>query len=396
MRLCLFLFLLSAAVTYPADSVFGSELIFPLDAKHNHASAIVELPNGDLLVCWYRGSGERTADDVQIMGARKKKGAKQWTPPFVLADVPGFPDTNPTLFVDSRKRLWLFWQTIVANEWHTALTQYRVTTDWATPAAPNWQISEPLLVVPHNFEAKVKEVLEPQRNAEGRTGNWVRENLEKAGDKYFSRMGWMTRAHPVELPSGRMLVPLYSDGYSFSLIAITDDGGKTWRTSEPLVGGGNIQPAIGRRKDGTLVAYMRDNGPPPKRLHIAESKDDGVTWSPVRDTDIPNSGTGVDVMVMRDGTWALINNDTEQGRHSLSLWLSDDEGRSWKWKRHVEYDKRGPGKEAGSFHYPSILQTRDGLIHLSYSIFHNDVPNGQPRKSIKHAWVNAEWVKQGN
>src|SRR5262249_48916043 len=107
------------------EPVHRTEEVFPLHAEHNHASMIVELPDGDLLVCWYRGSGERTADDVRVMGARKKKGAAKWSEPFVLADTPGFPDTNPTMFVDSRQRLWFLWQIIVANEWHTAITMYR-------------------------------------------------------------------------------------------------------------------------------------------------------------------------------------------------------------------------------------------------------------------------------
>ena len=53
-----------------------SELVFPLEHWHNHASMVVEAPNGDLLVCWFHGSGERTADDVVIRGARLKKGAQ--------------------------------------------------------------------------------------------------------------------------------------------------------------------------------------------------------------------------------------------------------------------------------------------------------------------------------
>jgi len=40
------------------------------------------------------------------------------------------------------------------------------------------------------------------------------------------------------------------------------------------------------------VTYMRDNGPPPKRLMMSESKDQGQTWSPVRDSEIPNPGSG--------------------------------------------------------------------------------------------------------
>ncbi|MBL8175642.1 MAG: exo-alpha-sialidase [Bryobacterales bacterium] len=386
--------LAASAIAAAADAkpVFERQDIIPLDTKHTHASSIVELPNGDLLACWYRGSGERTADDVVILGARKKKGARQWSAPFLLADVPDFPDTNPALFVDSRRRLWLIWQTILANEWHTALTTYRITTDWAGDGAPRWQSSEPLLFIPHNFAPKVKEAVTPMLAAEGRLGQWAKRTLDRANDKYFSRMGWMTRAHPVELPSGRIIVPLYSDGYSFSLMAITDDFGKTWRSSEPLVGGGNIQPSIARRKDGTLVTYMRDNGPPPKRLHASESTDNGITWSPVRDTDIPNPGSGSEVTVLKDGTWALVNNNLERGRHSLPIWLSDDEGKTWKWKRQIEIDNRGEG--AATFHYPSIIQSRDGFLHVAYSHFLNHLKNGEPRQQIRHVRFNIDWVKQ--
>jgi predicted neuraminidase len=209
----------------------------------------------------------------------------------------------------------------------------------------------------------------------------------------------MTRAHPFILDNRRLIVPLYSDGYSFSLMAITDDWGKTWKTSAPLVGQGNIQPSIVKKSDGTLIALMRDNGPPPKRLHISESRDRGETWSPVADSDIPNPGSGAEIISLRNGHWALIFNDTERGRNSLAVAISDDEGRSWKWKRHLEYDP--PGAQAGSYHYPSIIQARDGALHASYSFHLNrdDVEkdaDGKPRrKSIKHAHFNEEWVMAG-
>src|SRR5437867_4069435 len=82
-----------------------SELLFPPEHWHNHASCIVECPNGDLLVCWYHGSGERTADDVAVLGARKTKRAGHWSEPFLMADTPGYPDTNPAMFIDPQKRL---------------------------------------------------------------------------------------------------------------------------------------------------------------------------------------------------------------------------------------------------------------------------------------------------
>jgi predicted neuraminidase len=371
----------------PAEEPFlEAELIFPLEHWHNHASSIVELPNGDLLVCWYNGSGERQADDVKVEAARRPAGHKQWGQRFTLADTPGFPDTNPALFVDSHKRLWLLWPVILANEWHTALMKYRITRDFQ--GYSGWEVSDNLLFIPRDFAASVTAVQETWPDTPDR-----RRRLELAKDKYFSRMGWMTRAHPLELPSGRILAPLYSDGYDFSLIAITDDGGLTWKSSRPLVGPGNVQPSLVRRRDGTIVAYMRDNGPPPKRVLLSTSSDDGVTWSPVIDTDLPNPGSGLEAIALRDGRWVLIYNDTERGRHSLVVALSGDEGRTWKWKRHLELDQRGQG--AGSFHYPSIIQAADGTLHASYSYFLNHLPAGAARKSIKHAHFNVAWIEQG-
>ncbi|HMA07068.1 MAG TPA: sialidase family protein [Ramlibacter sp.] len=390
-------FLLAAGLAFGQAPFHKAEFVFPLEHWHNHASALVELPSGELFVCWYNGSGERTADDVKVEAARLKPGASAWSPRFTLADTPNFPDTNPALFLDSKKRLWLMWGVIVANEWHTALLKYRVSADYAGQGPPRWAVSDTLLFIPRNFEARVREAVAPMLQA-AQPGSAreaaIKRTLERAGDKYFSRMGWMTRAHPLELPSGRILVPLYSDGYSFSLIAISDDGGATWSSSEPLVGAGAIQPTLVRRRDGTIVAYMRDNGPPPKRVMTSVSKDDGVTWSKVVDTEIPNPGSGMEAISLRDGTWAMVYNDTEKERNSLAVSLSDDEGQTWKWTRHLELDTRA--EKPGSFHYPSIIQARDGSLHVSYSYFLNHLPANAPRKTIKHARFNVAWVKQGD
>src|SRR5438445_10431332 len=75
-------------VSTPAPS-YHAELVFPLHPQHNHAPGIVECPNGDLLVSWYRGSGERQADDVAIYGARLRKGSERCSEPFVLVCTPG-------------------------------------------------------------------------------------------------------------------------------------------------------------------------------------------------------------------------------------------------------------------------------------------------------------------
>ena len=91
-RVFIWIALLLPAFGLRAEEPFlTAELIFPLEHWHNHSSSIVELPNGDLFVAWFHGSGERTADDVVIRGARWIRTTGRWTKPFLLADTPASP-----------------------------------------------------------------------------------------------------------------------------------------------------------------------------------------------------------------------------------------------------------------------------------------------------------------
>ena len=407
MSLALLVVLGTGAVAAPqAERPFQtSHLIFPLEHWHNHGSTVVELPDGSLIVCWFHGSGERTADDVVVRGARLPKGADRWSEPFLMADTPGYPDTNPTMFVDPRNRLWLLWPTILANEWHTALMKIRIASNPAGDGPPVWDVSDVLHVTPGDDFVRIVHAEADRTLAAGgldaRANAYQEGRKKQAADKLSRRLGWMTRAHPTVLDGTRLIVPLYSDGFDFSLMAITDDWGATWKASSPLVGPGNVQPSIARRADGTLVAYMRDNGPPPKRLLISRSSDRGETWSPVEDSDIPNPGAGAEVLVLRSGTWLLIYNDLERGRHSLAVSLSDDEGRTWRWTRHLERDASPAAdpQQNGQYHYPSVIQASDGTLHATYSYFAPpgsvtpDAEGRLPRKAIKYAHFNEAWIR---
>ena len=179
------------------------------------------------------------------------------------------------------------------------------------------------------------------------------------------------------------MLPLYSDTYSFSLMALSDDGGRTWRASQPLIGFGNIQPAVLERRDGSLVAYMRENGPL-ERIRTCESADGGETWGEVGTLDLPNPGSGLDAVRLAHGPWVRVHNDAVEGRASLAVSVSEDEGASWPHVRHLERQAEG------QYHYPAVIEGADGTIHAVYSYF---VPGG---KSMKHAAFNEAWIRAGD
>jgi hypothetical protein len=212
---------------------------------------------------------------------------------------------------------------------------------------------------------------------------------KKLGYPLMRRIGWQTRNKPLIL-GNRILLPLYSDGLNLSLVAITEDFGKTWSFSEPILGGGAIQPTLALNRDGSITMLMRDNGPAPKRLMKSISRDGGRTWSSVEDTDIPNPGTAADVVVLKSGNWALVLNDIEEGRHRLSVWLSTDEGKSWPYHREIV---NGKPNSAVRGHYPAIIQGKDGIIHISYTNQEAGIGGTQEVKNIVHGAFTENWLK---
>lgn len=413
-------------------------IIFPYQDEHVHGSTVVELPNGDMLAAWFQGSGERWADDVRIMGSRLIKGDTAWSETFLMADVPGFPDINPTLFMDKQDRLWLMWYPVLANQWETSIPMYRISDHYDKPGPPVWTWQDVLFVKAGDktergiqpgdsfvegvatqlkeYEAYLKETLMPQMPDSMKTllaGEWekykkkldslskgrnmIRSGRIKEGDKEISaelgypltrRIGWQTKNKAI-FSGARMIVPLYSDGLDCTLFALTEDGGKSWMFSNPVLGGAGIQATIATRKDGTLVAYLRDNGPPPQRMQRTESRDNGLTWTIPKDDILPNPGAGFDVVTLANGEWLIAFNDQEDGRFDLTIAVSDDEGKSWKWKKQLEHDSRT--EKATDSHYPSVIAGDGGRIHVIYSFHREDI---RPGKTIKYATFPLSWVKE--
>ena len=418
------------------NSQFRSAIIFPYQEEHVHGSTVVQLPNGDLLSAWFQGSGERWADDVRIMGSRLINGDTTWSQPFVMADVNGFPDINPILFLDKKDRLWLMWYPVLANQWETSIPMFRISENYNGAGAPVWSWQDVLFVKvgdktergiqPNDlFVREVKEQLslyeeylttsllpsmpdslkvplqkewakyKVKMDSLSKGENMIRggrikmdstETSAQLGYPLSRRLGWQTKNKAVFL-GDRMIVPLYSDGFDCSLFAISDDAGQSWSYSNPVLGGAGIQPTIAIGKDSTLVAYLRDNGPPPNRMQRTESRDKGLTWTIAKDDTLPNPGAGFDVVTLTTGEWVMVFNDTEEGRHNLSVAMSDDDGKTWKWKKSIENDL---SEKPTSSHYPAIIADSQNRIYITYSYHRNDI---KPGRTIKYVSFPVSYLK---
>ncbi len=386
-------FLSATASTAPA---LDGHFIFPPNPFHNHGSSIVQTPDGDFIAAWFHGSGERKADDVCIQGARLRRGESQWSEPFLMADTPDIPDCNPALFMDPRGVLWLFWIVVHDNQWQGSILKYRTATQYSQDGPPQWDWQELIHARPKNLEeqflaltGKGMDALAPFFALNPSLRKEVETAREQSQLKLYRRLGWMTRLHPIMTQDNRMLLGLYSDLFNCSLAAATSDWGKTWTFSEPIMDPevkflGNIQPSFTQRKNGEIVAYMRDNGIP-KYIRSATSTDGGMTWSALGMLPIRNPGSSIECIALKNGHWVMVCNDTLMGRHKLSVYLSTDEGETWPHSREIEVRTK---KDDGNFSYPSVIQAQDGSIHCTYSYSGKDVEGS----TIKHAWFTEDWI----
>ena len=85
-------------------------------------------------------------------------------------------------------------------------------------------------------------------------------------------------------------------------------------------------------------------------------------------TALPNPSAGVDGVTLKDGRHLLVYNHTPRGRTPLNVAISTD-GKEWQALVTLE-------SEPGEYSYPAMIQTRDGLVHITYT---------WKRKRIKHA-----------
>ncbi len=378
--------------------IFEQELIFPTEKWHDHSSSLVELPNGDLLLAWYHGSGEGGADDVRILGARRNKGETKWSRPFAMIDTPDLPDLNPVLFLDPRNVLWLFWSTYMDNSIKGVLIKFCTSRDYERSAAPIWDWQDVIHVRPRNFEvlySQLQDSIEIVRKEHIEQNPKLRrimnEQQTAIKDKLLRRLGWMTRTTPIMISGNRLMLGIYHDLFACGLAAFTEDCGKTWQFSEPILDVflGLLQPAFAKRKDGTVVAFLRDNGYP-KQIRMTESYDAGNSWGKAKLMDIPNPGSSVHCLVLKNNHWLLICNDLKEGRQRLTIYLSEDEGQTWKWRRVLE----DLGPHGGELSYPTFIQGRDGTIHGVYS-YQTPIPSKERNESIRYVHLDESWIKMG-
>ena len=298
-----------------------------------HASTIAETPEG-LVVAFFGGTAERNPD-VGIWVCRFEKNI--WTKPVEVAngvqsDGKRFPCWNPVLYQYNKGPLILFYKVGPSpSQWWGMLKR-------SNDGGKTWSQPERL---PDSFTGPVKN-------------------------------------KPVLLKNGVLLCPASTEGNGWKIqMERTADTARTW-TKTLLVSGEKklsaIQPSVLFHPHNLLQILCRT-----QQGCIAESwsKDNGITWSPLMATSLPNPNSGIDAVTLKNDAQLLVYNPTRTSpegkggpRTPLCVAISSD-GKNWKEVITLE-------SEPGEYSYPAVIQTLDGAVHITYT---------WKRKIIKHVII---------
>ena len=339
LTLVLLVTLEGAIASSPSPVIVSSELVYesaPFPSAH--ASTIAETPDG-LVAAWFGGTREGHPD-VGIWLSRHE--GRRWSPPVEVAngaqpDGTRHPCWNPVLFQPAKGPLLLFYKVGPSPRAWWGLV--RVSPD----GGRTWSAATKL--------------------PDGILGPIRAKPVERPGDGELlagsstEDAGWVAHLERFRTAGGWTLEALASPR-SWSRSAALNDP-KEFGAIQPtiLLHSPARWQLLCRSQQGVVTEVRTDDG--------------GLTWSRMKATSLPNPSAGIDALRLRDGRFLLAYNPTATGREKLSIAVSAD-GENWPAVVALE-------DSPGEYSYPALIQTRDGLVHVTYT---------WKRQRIKHVVVD--------
>lgn len=305
-----------------------------------HAATVAETPGG-LVAAWFGGTRERHPD-VGIWVSLQREG--KWMAPVEVAngivnDTLRYPTWNPVLYQVPGANLLLFFKRGPSpSTWKGMVTES--ADQGVTWSAPR--------LLPEGFTGPVKN-------------------------------------KPLLLKNGVLLCPSSTEGDGWRVhFERSSDFGQTWMKTMPVVSWDRldaIQPSILQHHGDTLQVLCRSRN---RAIVESWSYDNGLTWTPLAKTTLPNNNSGTDAVTLADGRHLLVynhvlppGNEAKGPRTPLQVSLSPD-GKTWYAALVLE------DSPVSQYSYPSVIQDSRGLVHVVYT---------WRRERIRHVVIDPSLVK---
>jgi predicted neuraminidase len=372
----------------------------PSPCVQAHAANLMVLHDGSLACVWFGGSMEGKSD-ISVYMSRLDQEARQWTPAVQLSNDRERSEQNPILFPVPGGALWLLHTAQYSGNQDTSIVRRRVSRD----NGHTWGPTETLADAP--------------------AGTFVRQPIHIHGDGSWLLPIFNCRTLPGEKWDGSL---------DDSAVLRSTDQGVSWQRIAVPGSLGAVHMSIVPAAGGVLLGFFRSRWA--DFVYGTRSDDGGLTWATPWATELPNNNSSIQALRLADGRLAMIYNHSSAAnaterreslydelesepasataggeaaveavphtgrrafwgapRAPMTLALSDDDGRTWPWRRNLETGdgwcmSNDSARELNrEYSYPSIRQTADGALHAAYTVF---------RQHIRHVRVSPDWITQAS
>ena len=306
--------------------------------KSCHASTVIELANGDLMSAWFGGTDEGNPD-TGIWASRRSNGT--WSAPVALVKEPDVAMYNPVLFYTKDHRLWLYYKFGVhPMSWSAGrMSSSDDGKTWSKPehlpAGLYGPIrAKPLVLADGTIVSGTS--VESYRS----WAVWIERSTD--GGSTWTKFG------PITVQGAAAA----SDVMGNSPKAVP--GSSEWDRTE-----GIIQPSVVSLGGKHLRLYARSTSKTGK-ICIADSNDNGITWTQASTIELPNPNSGIDAVALKDGRVVMVYNHTPKGRTPLNLAISDKNGKDFRMFQTLE-------DSPGEYSYPAMIQASNGDLIITYT-----------------------------
>lgn len=320
-------------IMYPNDERYSEDI-----RNFQGCPTIATTKNGRIFLGWYSGGTREPHIENYNLLIHSDDNGKSWTDPVMV--IPSSKENlvhalDIQLWISPEGKLYVFW---VQNN-----------VGLGTDPKPECKSGQPY------------ELVEGYQFYDFRHTEWVAVCDDPDAEKLvFSEpkcldIGFL-RCKPLVLKSGRWINFNYDqqcDKYGYS---ISDDNGKTYIRhygSEKLSTLFDEAMAY-EMNDGAIRMFART-----RCGYLAESYsyDNGITWTQAKESGIASPNTRFYISRTPNGNILMINNDASDTRKNMTVYLSEDDGKTWKYKRCI--DKRD------DISYPDV-DFYGGRIYLTY------------------------------
>jgi hypothetical protein len=293
--------------------------------------SIEHTPGGKLVVAWYSGGDREGSPENYCLLAVSTDTNRTWSAAvLVVQGTKGVRTGEPLPWLDPSGRLWLFWNHIHPDKAHRGT--WAIRCDNPDAAQMTWTA--------------------PQ---------FIGHGIVLGKPIVTTKGEWLA---PLDV---RNDTPLAAQiGKNRAGVIVSTDKGVTWTWR----GGWQLpddlhdfdEHCIVERKDGSLWAILRLKG----GLRQSTSTDGGKTWTEPSAflngartrAYLGKLASGRYLMLYHDGPGKETKDGMSYRRESLTAFLSEDEGKTWKKKLLLDPRNR--------VSYPDATQTPDGRIWLTY------------------------------